>query len=315
MNVEHAPQEQAGRYVAILRERFETKGILHELAGYPNFVVWRYKVEDGKRKKPPFDPNTHRPASPTDRTTWGTLETALHALATGYYRGIGFMLSHSPYGGIDLDHCIEGGSMQPWAQEIIKAMDTYTEYSPSWNKATGTGGVHLLVEGKPTTNKKVGNTEIYGETHYLTITTNHLPGTPTTINARQEALDHFYASLVSLAPPPTERQNTVGGVLWDGTASLPPEARNDRFLLHLLSGDTSAYEGDRSRAEFVCLMKLMHYTGDDRAWTKAIFASHPIGQRAKAQEDTREGRRGSSTYLDNTIDAVLKKRRNPPMRR
>ncbi len=61
-------------------------------------------------------------------------------------------------------------------------MDTYTEYSPSWNRAAGTGGVHLLVEGKPPGSKKAGNIEVYGEKHYLTITTNHFPGTPTTTN-------------------------------------------------------------------------------------------------------------------------------------
>jgi len=83
---------------------------------------------------------------------------------------------------IDLDHCIAEGSIQPWAQEIIMTMDTYTEYSPSWNRAAGTGGVHLLVEGKPPGSKKAGNIEVYGEKHYLTITTNHFPGTPTTTN-------------------------------------------------------------------------------------------------------------------------------------
>jgi hypothetical protein len=47
----------------------------------------------------------------------------------------------------------------------MEAMDTYTEYSPSWNKATGTGGIHLLVAGKSPESKKVGNLEVYGEKH------------------------------------------------------------------------------------------------------------------------------------------------------
>lgn len=88
-------------------------------------------------------------------------------------------------------------------------MDTYTEYSPSWNKATGEDGVHLLVEGKPASSKKVGNIEVYGEKHYLTITPNHLTGTPTTINPRQEALEALY---LAITPPVEEkpRQNTGG---------------------------------------------------------------------------------------------------------
>ncbi len=209
MNIEHPQRERAARYAAILRERFEQKGILQELAGYPNFVMWRYSLVDRQRKKPPFDPNTHKSASPIEPRSWGTLETALTTLATGKYQGIGFMLSHSPFSGIDLDHCIAEGTLQPWAQEIIKAMHTYTEYSPSWNKAEGTGGVHLLVEGKPPASKKAGNIEIYGEKHYLTITTNHILGTSTTINARQEALDALYRRI---APLVVERptQNTRG---------------------------------------------------------------------------------------------------------
>jgi hypothetical protein len=75
----------------------------------------------------------------------------------------------------------------------------------------GTGGVHLLVEGKPVRSKKVGNIEVYGEKHYLTITTNHLSGTPTTIESRQQALDALYRQV---APPVVERptQNTSGGL-------------------------------------------------------------------------------------------------------
>src|SRR5712692_1729957 len=128
MSTERTRQETASTYAAHLKERIEQKGILQELAGYPNFVVWHYKEENGQRKKPPVNPNTLHPANPTDRTTWGTLESALRALANGTYQGIGFMLSHSPFAGIDLDHCIQEGKMQPWAQEIIETLNTYTEY-------------------------------------------------------------------------------------------------------------------------------------------------------------------------------------------
>ena len=136
--------EHAARYPEALRERIETKGILRELAGYPNFVVWRYSEVSGQRKKPPFNPKTHEAASPSDPRSWGALETALTAVASGTHQGIGFMLSQNPFTGIDLDHSIEEGTLLPWARDIVEALDTYTEYSPSWNRATGTDGVHLL---------------------------------------------------------------------------------------------------------------------------------------------------------------------------
>ncbi len=309
MSVEHRSLERATRYAAILRERFETQGMLEQLQQYPNFVVWRYGLIDGQRKKPPFNPNTHDPARPNESETWGTLETALTAVATGRYQGIGFMLSHSPFSGIDLDHCIEKGKLLPWAKAIVEAMDTYTEYSPSWNKATGTGGVHLLVEGKPPGSKKVGNIEIYGEKHYLTITTNHFPEMPTMIESRQQALDALYRSIT---PPVVERpiQNTRGvSGRGNDLTQLPPEAAYDQELQQLLRGDIAGYKS-QSSADFVLIMKLLHWTGDNKALVRGLFLTSPLGQREKATRPT-----GETTYVDMTIENVIKKRRNPPMRR
>src|SRR6266581_6643411 len=65
--------------------------------------------------------------------------------------------------------------------------------------------------------------EMYGQDRFTTITTNHLPGTPPTIEQRQEALDALYHRF---APAITEttNQNTRGGV-WSGSTltELPPE--------------------------------------------------------------------------------------------
>jgi putative DNA primase/helicase len=309
MSTERTQREPAVHYAAWLKERFETKGILRELAGYPNFVVWHYKEEHGQRKKPPVNPKTHRPASPTDRSTWGTLESALAAVATGRYQGIGFMLSHSPFAGIDLDHCIREGSVEPWAKAIIETLDTYTEYSPSWNRATGTGGVHLLVEGKPPASKKAGNIEVYGEKHYLTITTRHLEGSPATINSRQSKLDALYASLVRVPAAPNERQNTRGGHGGLPRTELPPEAAHDPVLQKLLRGDIAGY-ASQSSADFVLIMKLLHWTGDNIALTRQLFLESGLYRQDKTERKT-----GSTTYLDMTIANALKKRRNPPMRR
>jgi putative DNA primase/helicase len=307
MSIEHQRQEHAARYAAFLRERFEQKGCLRELAEYPNFVVWRYSVIDGQRKKPPFDPNTHKPPSPTEPRSWGTIETALTALATGKYQGIGFMLSRSPFTGLDLDHSVKEGKLLPWAKAIVEELDTYGEYSPSWNNAAGTGSVHLLVEAKPPGSKKTGNIEVYGEKHYLTITTNHLPGTPTTINSRQEAIDALYRSL---APPVEERpfQNTRGGSGVPLTG-LPPEAERDDLLQRLLRGDITGY-ASQSSADFVLVLKLLHWTGDNIELTRQLFLQSGLYRQEKTERKT-----GSTTYLDMTIHNALKKRRNPPMRR
>jgi len=198
------------------------------------------------------------------------------------------MLSHSPFAGLDLDHSVAGGKLLPWAKDIVAAMDTYGEYSPSFTPATGEGGVHLLFFGKPVRSKKVGNIEVYGEKHYLTITTNHLEGTPTTLEPRQEALDDLYRRL---APSVEERpfQNTrgvAGGMLTE----LPEEAVHDAVLQRLLRGDSTGYKS-QSSADFVLIMKLLHWAGDNIQLTRQLFKASGL-YREKTKRKT-----GASTIL------------------
>src|SRR5438477_1653013 len=99
----HRPQEQRDYdgYAQVLRERLQS-GLLSELTPYPQFVVWKYTVEDGKLKKRPFNPKTFFPVRTNDPSTWTRVEHALHALATGRYNGIGFVFAESdPFTGVD----------------------------------------------------------------------------------------------------------------------------------------------------------------------------------------------------------------------
>src|SRR5947208_14847782 len=94
--LQNRPQEQrhyAG-YTQDLRERLQS-GLLSELAPYPQFVVWKYTVEQGKLKKRPFNPRTHLPARTNDHGTWTRVELTLHALTTGRYNSIGFVFSET----------------------------------------------------------------------------------------------------------------------------------------------------------------------------------------------------------------------------
>src|SRR5438270_9378763 len=176
-----------------LRERLQS-GLLSELTAYPQFVVWKYTVEQGKLKKRPFNPRTHVPARTNDPTTWTSIEPALKALASGRYNGIGFVFAETdPFTGTDLDNCVgKDGSIATWAQEIITSLSSYTEYSPSKL------GVHILTQATlPGAGRKIGNVEMYAEGRFFTLTTDHIPGTLTTIEHRQEEQARLYTSLVS----------------------------------------------------------------------------------------------------------------------
>ena len=130
----YRPEEQRGYagYTQDLRERFQS-GLLAELFPYPQFVVWKYTVENKKLKKRPYHPRTHMPAKTNDPSTWTDVNVALKALVTGRFNGIGFVFTESdPFTGIDLDACIgKDGTVAPWARDIITSLSSYTEYSPS----------------------------------------------------------------------------------------------------------------------------------------------------------------------------------------
>ncbi len=298
-------QERFTAYTAMLKERFQS-GILAELQPLNQWVVWRGELEDGKSKKVPYNPHHHLiRASVKIPKSWGSLQEALSALETGDYSGIGFMIT-PPLVMIDLDRSFDratGKITDPQSQEIVQQLTSYTELSPS-----GTG-LHVLAYGVLPGKGIHSGIEIYGQDHFTTITADQIPGTAATIQHRQDAVTSLYHRFA----PPVERpdfQNTRGGVGSGQLAELPPEAEKDSLLQGLLRGDISPFQGDASRADFVLIMKLLHWTGDNVELTRKLFLSSPLGQRVKAKRKT-----GETTYVDMTIYNVLRKRRNPPMRR
>ena len=90
---------------------------------------------------------------------------------------------------------------------------------------------------------------------------------------------------------------------------LPPEAVHDQVLQRLLGGDITGYKS-QSSADFVLVLKLLHWTGDNIKLTRQLFLESGL-----YREDKTERKTGATTYLDMTIHNALKKRRNPPMQR
>jgi putative DNA primase/helicase len=304
MKPEQTRHERFIEYSAALKERF-AEGILAELQPLNQWVVWKAELEEGKHKKVPYNPNYRLArASVKIPKSWGSLDTALHALETGNFSGLGFMLT-PPLVMVDLDHSYErqsGAITDPKAQEIIHSLDSYTEASPG-------SGLHVLAYGALPGKNIHTAIELYGQDRFTTITTDHIAGTPATIEKRQEALASLYSRF---APKVTEtnNQNTSGGV-GTGTAltELPPEAAHDVVLQRLLSGDTTGYTS-QSNADFVLVLKLLHWTGDNVALTRELFLRSGLYREGKTERKT-----GEITYLDMTINNAIRKRRNPPQQR
>ncbi len=100
-----------------------------------------------------------------------------------------------PFVMVDLDHSYDratGTITDPQAIEIIQSLPSYTEASPG-------NGLRVFAYG----NNIHTAIEMYGQDRFTTITTDHIPGTPTTIEHCQEALAALYSRF---APPVTENQ-------------------------------------------------------------------------------------------------------------
>ncbi len=145
-------------------------GIPVELRQEARWVVWRAEPKAGqaKPKKMPYDPKSGAPASSINPATWAPYELAVTKYKSGGYSGVGFMLGDG-WAGVDVDRCIDAmDTLSPLAQEVVAALASYTETSPS-----GTG-VKIFVRGRLPEhgwNKNVKlDLEMYDQRRFFTVT-------------------------------------------------------------------------------------------------------------------------------------------------
>ena len=167
-----------------------------ELKALRQWVVWRYEARPGKDKpaKRPYSPRTGRPARTDGPATWGTWPQALARYQHGGWEGLGFVFTAAdPYCGIDLDDCRDPatGEIAFWAQQIVDALESYTEISPSGR------GLHILVKAAlpDHVGRKQGAVEVYDALRYFAVTGERLAGTPASLEERQAETLALYATL------------------------------------------------------------------------------------------------------------------------
>jgi hypothetical protein len=109
------------------------------------WVVWREEERGGKPTKVPYSARSGRLASATDPATWATRreaeDRAQVLLNGGPKGGLGITLGAVPFEadggvmhlcGVDFDSCLDENQIAAgWAAEIVAALATYTEISPS----------------------------------------------------------------------------------------------------------------------------------------------------------------------------------------
>jgi len=169
----------------------DLKSIPQRMREMTHWVAWREETRitgnTVDKTKPPINPHDGERASPTDPTTWGTLEQALARAKRDDLTGVGFVLTQEAgIIGIDLDKCRnpETGELTLTAQRIVNRMASYTEISPSGR------GVHIFVEGTlPNGARKKNDIEMYQSARYFTVTGNRIESVSAAIEQRQNEIN------------------------------------------------------------------------------------------------------------------------------
>jgi len=272
-----------------------------ELRAGSQFVVWKYVWRGSKWTKPPRSAHTGDMASSTDPTTWTDFPTAL-AYASRHYAGSGgvgrVFAATDPYSGVDLDKCRDPdtGAIAEWAREIVRALDSYTEVSPS-----GTGVKITVRATLPVMGRRKGAIEMYREGRYFTFTGEHVAGTPTAPEERQEALTGLYSRIFATqtepededenSPRSTQRQmpHEPNNATDDELLTFAQRSKNGDKFTCLWAGNIAGYDS-RSDADLALCSLLAFYTGPDPTRIDRLF------RRSGLMRDKWDERRGTQMY-------------------
>lgn len=239
----------------------------------PQWVCWRVDERDGTPTKVPVAPATGGYASVADPGTWTDYETAVAAWRNAAaVAGVGFVFTATdPFAGVDLDACRDPATNEvaDWAVELVRRLDSYTEWSPS-----GTG-IHVLVAGTvPAGRNRRGDLEMYDRDRFFTVTGDRVPGAPTTVKERNEELQAIHTEHIAeseeerTAEPPAAPEVTLSDA--ELLAKATAAANGEKFQA-LWDGDTSGYDS-HSEADLALCTLLAFWTGGDPQRIEALFA-------------------------------------------
>ena len=281
---------------------------LCELSEFSQWVAYRIVANESKGRpdKLPLNPRDGSKGKANDASTWGTYDEALRYAFQNGLRGnaggIGFEFANG-YAGIDLDDVVlAGGTLKPFADEVVRLMDSYTEYSPSGK------GLHILFKlnmplsefGSRRRNDELG-IEMYDSGRYFTIT-GQIYGEAKSIAERTDIAKRIYDKYLAR----NRREDVNKGYLcsYDGIddSELLERMFNSQHgaeIRALFNGDTSAYGDDESRADLALCSYLAFWTNNDTVRIDNLFRQSSL-MRKKWDE-----KRGAQTYGELTISKAL----------
>ena len=213
---------------------------------------------------------------------WGSFQEAQEALQTGQFDGLGFQLGNFPantlrVSGIDLDHVIkENGELEPFAEEIVNLMNSYTEYSPSGK------GLHILcktVLNDIGRKKDINDTcaiEMYNHGRYFTVT-GKIYKKPRKIEERtaefKEVYEKYFLEQEHIRPEKSIVKTTGFNISSLSDKELLEKMFNSKHgydIEKLFNGDFSGYPS-HSEADLALISHLIFWTQRDVSRVDNLF--------------------------------------------
>jgi hypothetical protein len=269
--------------------------IPEELRARPNWVVWRLEKRADQRgvvreTKVPYSARSEKHAKSNDPSTWSSFGDAEAALERGY-AGLGFCLT-PPYIGVDLDGCRQNEINEPWAEVIIRELNSYAEISPSGC------GVRVIVKGDLPDGRRqmeFGDRDHHGvglydaaRGRYLTMTGCRISGDGS-IAERTAELHRIHARLFPPQPPKAKPKTKAGASLADDDLiARALKASDGGKFSRLWNGQWEGEYASQSEADLALCMKLAFWTNRDPGRMDALFRRSGLMRDKWEREDYRE---------------------------
>src|SRR5262249_30882724 len=133
-------------------------------------------------------------AKSNDPATWAPfdyVQTAYLTTQDDPFDGAGFCLLKDIVA-FDYDHCVDRATRTITDSRVagfIQRLDSYSEFSP------GDGARVMAFGNLPPEGRREGPFEMYESGRFVTVTGNRIPGTPPTVNHRQEQINEIHTKI------------------------------------------------------------------------------------------------------------------------
>jgi hypothetical protein len=221
-----------------------------------------------------LQPNVH--ARNNDPSTWSDFNSAYAAYLDRERTGADGLLfalgGGFAAGDIDDASDVDGVLLTDEVQRIIEQIDSYAERSVSGR------GVRIFAYGPEVKGIKVGSIEIYSRLRFMTVTGQHLEGTPIEVADRSTQLEQLREQLrrereeqyrQRRADRAASHAFSSGATFSEADASelgisddeIIDTAYDMDGFVELWHGSTAAYDGDASRADLALASRLAFLCG------------------------------------------------------